>query len=109
VFDDLFEHKFFPNDIGGQDLAIGFTPITVDDTLPNGIAVIDREEHDLKYLYLYFPNPDGYKRLTRSFRFEQFSGYTFPDSIWEVGAKQGIFTTDYYRLESKIENFQLLR
>jgi hypothetical protein len=109
VFTASYDHKFFPNDIGGQELAIGFTPDANTADLPNGIAVLDREEFNLKSLYLYFPEPEGYKRLTRSYRFIQFSGFTFPDSIWEVGAKQGIFTTDHYRLETKISNIQLLR
>lgn len=109
VFEESFEHKFFPNDIGGEDLAIGFSNDSTSDHLPDGIAVLDREEFNLKNLYMYFPDPEGYKRLTRSFRFSQFSGFTFPDSIWEVGAKQGIFSTEYYRLETKISNIQLLR
>ena len=109
VFTDDFKHFFFPNDLGNQELAIGFDVSTPDDTLPDGIAVINRGKFVLRLLYLYFPNQKGYKRLTRSFRFSEFSEYVFPDSVWEVAAIQGVFSTDFYRLESKIENIQLLR
>lgn len=109
VFTEDFAHSFFPNDVGKQDLAIGFDVIPPDDTLPDGIAVIDREEFILRRLYLYFPSQKGYKRLTRTYRFAEFGEYIFPDSIWEVGAIQGVFSADFYRLESKIENIQLLR
>lgn len=109
VFTNDFRHSFFPNDVGNQDLAIGFGVTMPDDTLPDGIAVIDREDFELRRLYLYFPNQEGYKRLSRTYRFSEFGEYVFPDSIWEVGATEGIFSTDFYRLESKIENIQLLR
>jgi len=109
VFTEDYGHNFFPNDIGNQDLAIGFDSYSEPDTLPSGIAVVDREDYVLRRLYLYYPNPEGYKRLTRSFRLAEFGGYVFPDSIWEVGAKQGIFSTEFYRLETGIEQIQLLR
>lgn len=109
VFTKDFRHSFFPNDVGNQDLAIGFDVTTPDDALPDGIAVIDRENFELRRLYLYFPKKEGYKRLTRTYRFSEFGEHVFPDSIWEVGATEGIFSADFYRLESKIENIQLLR
>ncbi len=109
VFKEYFDHSFFPNDIGSQDLAIGFDVKASDDALPDGIAVIDREKFTLRRLYIYFPHEEGYKRLTRSYRFSEFGEYLFPDSIWEVAAIDGIFGTDFYRLESKIQNIQLLR
>ncbi len=110
VFTAEYGHNFFPNDIGGQDLAIGFTSYSEPATGgPSGIAVIDRESYLLRLLYLYYPNQKGYKRLTRSFRLAQIDGYIFPDSIWEVGAKEGIFLAEYYRLETGIEQIQLLR
>jgi len=109
IFAKDFEHGFFPNDVGGQKLAISFAPDVDSTDLPDGIAIVDREEFKLMELYMYFPEPDGYKRLTRSFRFVDYSGYVFPDSIWEIGAKQGIFSVDFYRLETKIDKIQLLR
>lgn len=109
VFVASYEHKFFPNDIGSQDLAINFENISELDSLPSGIAVIDRKKFTLRNIYLYYPRQKGYKRLTRSFRFDDTGGFVFPDSIWEVGAKQGVFSTEYYRLETGIEQIQLLR
>jgi hypothetical protein len=109
VFTCSFEHRFFPNDVGEINLAIGFDNYTAKDTLPTGIAVVDRENYALHRLYLYYPNAVDYKRLTRSFRFAQFSGLVFPDSIWEVGARQGIFTVEYYRLETEIGQLQFIK
>lgn len=109
VFTDNYGHNFFPNDIGQQDLAMGFDNYSESDTLPTGIAVIGRANYLLRRLYLFYPNPEGYKRLTRSFQLAEFGEYIFPDSIWEVGAKQGIFSTEYYRIETGIEQIQLLR
>jgi len=109
VFVDSYAHGFFPNDIGGQDLAISFENIISPDTLPSGIAVIDREKFKLRTAYLFYPNQKGYKRLTRSYRFNDNSGFNFPDSVWEVGAKQGIFSMEFYRLETSIKEIQLLR
>jgi hypothetical protein len=109
VFTDYFEHKFFPNDVGDIELAIGFDNPDVKDTLPTGIAIINRDNYVLHRLYLYYPNTVYYKRLTRSYRLSEFSGLIFPDSIWEVGAKQGIFSTEYYRLETEIGQLQFLK
>lgn len=109
VFTEHYEHNFFPNDIGDTNLAIGFDNFSSTDTLPTGVAVIDRDDYALHRLYLYFPNTKDYKRLTRSFRFAEFSGLVFPDSIWEVGAKQGVFTVEYYRMETEIGQLQFLR
>ena len=30
--------------------------------------------------------------------------YIFPDSIWEVGSREGIFSTENYRLETSISS-----
>jgi len=109
VFANHFSHNFYPNDVGGEKVAIGFDTDTSMTTMPEGIAVVDRANYRLRELYLYYPNQKGYKRLTRSFRFAEYDGFIFPDSIWEVGAKQGVFSTEYYCLETKIELFQFLR
>lgn len=109
MFVDSFGHGFFPNDTGARELAISFENISSSDTLPSGIAVIDREEFTLLSAYLFYPREEGFKRLTRSFRFSDNAGFNFPDSVWEVAARQGIFSTEYYRLETKIKEIQLLR
>ena len=109
IFSDSFLHNFYPNDTGSADLAIGFDTPGFEETLPTGVAVIDREEYILKRLHMFFQNPVGFKRLTRSFLIKEQNGFIFPDSIWEIGAKQGVFSTDYYKLETNIQQVQLLR
>ncbi len=109
IFAESYIHNFFPNDIGEEDIAIGFDTPGSEDTLPAGVAVIDREEYNLKRLHLYFQNPDGFKRLTRSYLVKEQYGFVFADSIWELGAKRGVFSTEYYRLETDIGQLQLIR
>jgi hypothetical protein len=62
----------------------------------------------LRWLYLYYPSTSGVERLTRSFRFTEVEGYVFPDSIWEVGARSGIFSLEYYRLETGIVEIEVI-
>ncbi len=103
VFNAQYRYTFYPNDIGGELLAIGFDTPTADDSLPVGLIVIDRDSYLLRRLYLYYPHREGYKRFSRCYRMSEQSGFLFPDSIWEVGAREGVFTTDDYRLETRID------
>ena len=98
----------FPNDTGGVDLALGFEPDS-GDTNPDGLIVIDRGRYLPLWLYLYYPDKPGYKRFTRSFRFTEVGGYVFPDSIWEVATRPGIFSDENYRLETGIINIEIIR
>ena len=109
VFSQGYMFTFFPNDPGGEMLSIGFD--TPDDTvvLPVGLAVIDRDKYILRRLYLYYPQLNGYKHLSRGFRLTEYEGYLFPDSIWEVGARAGVFSTENYRLESRIDSITIIQ
>ena len=109
IFTESYIHNFFPNDIGEENIAIGFDTPGSEDTLPAGLAVIDREEYKLRRLHLYFQNPDGFKRLTRSYLLKEQNGFIIADSIWELSAKYGVFSTEYYRLETDIGQLQLIR
>ncbi|MFQ5500268.1 MAG: hypothetical protein ACE5FH_11420 [Candidatus Zixiibacteriota bacterium] len=109
VFEGDYAFNFFPNDTGGSDLSIGFDTRSYEDSLPVGIAIIDRERCFLKQLYLYYPFVSGHRRFTRSFRFVQKDGFTFPDSIWVVGSKQGVFGADHYRIETGISEIEVRR
>jgi len=104
VFSDDYLYTFFPNDPGGEMLSIGFD--TPEDTmaLPVGLAVISRDEYVLHRLYLHYPNIKGFKHLSRGFRLTDVGGYLFPDSIWEIGAKEGVFSTEQYRLETGVDS-----
>lgn len=109
VFSEDYLFTFFPNDPGGEMLSIGFDTPDDSTTLPVGLAVIDRDKYVLRRLYLHYPRPNGYKRLSRGFRLIEYGGYLFPDSVWEVGAKEGVLTTEHYRLESRIDSVSISR
>jgi hypothetical protein len=109
IFSTEYRLNFFPNDTGGPDLAIGFENDSAAKSTPVGLVVINRNTYQPKWLYLYYPNVAGYKRFTRSFRFTQRDNFNFPDSVWEVGAISGILTSEYYRIETKIDSISIIR
>ncbi len=109
VFDQDYQFSFYPNDTGGKYLAIGFDTDSAGDPRPVGLAIIDRYEYYLHRLYLFFPHKEGYKRLSRTLHFVKHEGYIFPDSILEMAARAGIFSTDHYRLETVISNIKINR
>lgn len=104
VFSQDYMYSFFPNDPGGGMLSIGFDTPNDSVDLPVGLAVIDRDEYKLRRLYLHYPQLDGYKHLSRGFRLTECGEYLFPDSIWEVGSREGVLSTEHYRLESRIDS-----
>ena len=103
IFNAQYRYTFYPNDTGGELLAIGFDTPKADDSLPVGLVVIDRDSYSLRRLYLYYPHREGYKRFSRCYRVSEREGFLFPDSIWEVGARKGVFSTENYRLETRID------
>jgi len=109
VFAQASEFCFYPNDTGGVELALGFDHDVSLSQLPVGLAVIDRDRYLLRWLYLYYPEHLDYKRFSRSYRLTLQDGYVFPDSIWEVGARPGIFSPEYYRLETVITGITIYR
>jgi hypothetical protein len=109
VFESAYHLSSFPNDIGERRLAIR---IWSDSTLghqPDGMVVIDRNDYFPYALYLYYPDKGGYRRFTRSFRFVVVDGFVFPDSIWEVGTRLGVFSAESYRLETGISDIRVWR
>ncbi|MDH4156706.1 MAG: hypothetical protein OEW00_05465 [candidate division Zixibacteria bacterium] len=109
VFRDEYLFSFFPNDTGGSELTIGFDSDSVESPAPVGLAVIDRERYTLRQLLLYYPHQKGHRRYSRTLRFVDFEGRIFPDSMAVVGAKYGVFSTDHYRLETRVEDFRIQR
>ena len=109
VFDTAYRLNFFPNDTGGQLLAIGFDADTTSVDLPVGLVEIDRQKYYPCWLYLTYPAKPGLRHLTRSFRFTLLDGFIFPDSVWEVGVKDGFFVTTSYRLETKVTGLKIRR
>ncbi len=109
VFNSDYHFSFFPNDTGGDYLAVGFDGDSANDPRPVGLAIIDRNEYYLHRLYLFYPERERYKRVSQIFHFVEREGYLFPDSIYETAAKAGIFSIDYYRLEAVISNIRVYR
>ena len=108
VFQGEYHLNLFPNDTGGAKLAIGLSTDSVLEHQPDGLVVLDRYRYFPHSLYLYFPDKGGYSRFTRSFRFVLIDGYVFPDSVWEVATRLGIFFPESYRLETGITNIRVL-
>lgn len=109
VFGKDYHYSFYPNDTGGAEIAIGFDRDSMETDIPVGLAILDRSRYTLNRLYLYYPSKERHKRFSRCLRFIEYEGLIFPDSVWIVGAKQGIFSTSHYRLETRIENIQIYR
>jgi hypothetical protein len=106
IFADEYIRNFYPNDTGGS-LAIGFDTDSVGDPRPTGVVLIDRRDYTPDWLYLYYPEKPYHERFTRSFRFTTVDSLVFPDSIWQVGAKQGVLVTEHYRIETGISNIRV--
>jgi len=107
VFESEYHLSLFPNDTGGPRLAIGLWSDSTLGAQPDGLVVIDRNQYFLYSLYSYYPEKGGYKRFTRSFRFVMVDGYVFPDSVWEVATKLGVFFPESYRLETGISEIRV--
>lgn len=109
VFLGEYNYNFYPNDTGGEDIAIGYDSYEFDPTVPVGIAIIDRENYFLTHLYMHFMNYKSIDRTSKSFRFKEIEGYVFPDSVWELKSRRGIFSAEYYRIETGINNIEIHR
>jgi hypothetical protein len=109
IFEQASEFSFFPNDTGGVELALGIDHDVSVSSSPVGLAVIDRDRYFLRWLYLYYPEYGDYRRFSRSFRLTVHDGFVFPDSIWEVGARRGVFSPEHYRLETAITEITIFR
>ncbi len=109
VFEGDYQFNFYPNDTGGEALAIGFESDSANTTLPLGMAVIDRTRYYLLRLYLYYPSSDKYERYSRELVFEDYEGYNVPDTIVTTFALAGIFSVDYYRTETTTDSISISR
>ncbi len=109
VFANNYTFNFFPNDTGGQNLAIGYDSHNFDVSLPVGMAIIDRERYFLKQLYLHFMAEKKIDRKSKVIRFVEHEGFVFPDSLWEIRVKSAIFSSEILRTETGITNIQIQR
>ena len=109
VFESTYHLSFFPNDIGGPRLALRIWSDSTLEHQPEGLVVIDRNEYFPYSLYLFYPDKSGYRRFTRSFRFSMVDGFVFPDSVWEVATRLGVFFPESHRFETGISNVHVWR
>jgi hypothetical protein len=107
IFARDYAFRFYPNDTGGADLAIGFESDTVKNLSPVGLAIIDRNHFTLRRLYMYYPNEEKYERYSRVVAFQDRRGYLFPDTVLVTYAKAGIFSVDNYRVEVVVDSVHL--
>jgi len=104
MFDRDYYFNFFPNDTGGDAIAIGVDSDSTRGYTPVGIAVINRSHYYLLRLYLYFPGPNKYERYSKEMSFVNYGGVVFPDTIRVTFARAGIFSTQYYRRETIVDS-----
>jgi len=107
IFEMDYHTTLFPNDTGGVGLAIGLMADSTRPGQPDGLAVIDRYHYHLRALYLCYPVKRDYRRFTRAYRFALVDDYLFPDSVWEVATRLGIFSVESYRLEIGLTDIQI--
>lgn len=104
IFAEDYTFRFYPNDTGGEALAIGFESDTTRNLSPVGLAVIDRTHYWIRRLYLHYPARKAAERQSRTFSFTERHGYMFPDTVTSTFARAGIFSTDYYRIDAYIDS-----
>ncbi|MBU0985368.1 MAG: hypothetical protein KKA42_15955 [candidate division Zixibacteria bacterium] len=109
LFDGPYHYHMFPNDTGGGDLALGLVADSGDVDSPDALVYIDRQFGYPRWMYLTYPQKPGYRRFTRGLRFAFVDGLVFPDSVWEMGATQGLLSREQYRIETSISDIQILR
>ena len=109
IFDGSYLYNFYPNDTGGEELAIGYDSHDFDSTVPVGIALINRDRYFLTRLYMSFMHDEKIERSSKIFRFIIVEGFVFPDSIYEIKSRRSVFSTEYYRLETAISEIQIQR
>ena len=107
VLDEDYIYNTFPNDTGGIELAIGFD--TPSDSLPYpiGMIIVNRDNFVPRWLYLSYPEKKGYSRYSKTWRFTEQNGLIFPDSLCIVAASDGIFGSDYYRVETGVSDLKI--
>ena len=109
IFVGEYAYNFYPNDTGGSDLSIGFDSFEFNPEIPVGLAVIDRDRYFLRWLHLHYLNEKRVERESKSYRFVEHEGFIFPDSVWDLYAKPGVFSTEYYRRETSLFDIRIYR
>ncbi len=107
IFEGPYFFNFFPNDTGGTEIAIGFDTDSTNTTNPTGLAILNRDRCTLERIYLCYPNVENHRRFSRGLRLTTVNGRVYPDSAWIIGARYGIFSTDHYRIETRIDSLKV--
>ena len=108
ILDQDYLFNAFPNDTGGIDLAIGFD--TPNDSLPYpvGLLIINRINFTPRWLYLSYPEKQGYTKFSKAWRFTEREGLVFPDSVWIVASKGGVLGADHFRIETGVTDLIII-
>ncbi len=105
LFSERYLFNFYPNDTGGSQISIGVDSPTADDSLPVGVAIINRTTMRPIDLFLYYPIKEDYRRYSRTLHFTDAEGPIFPNRIVEIGVRDGLLSTETYRIE--VERLEL--
>jgi hypothetical protein len=105
LFSSQYLFNFYPNDTGGAQIALGVDSPQEADSLPVGVAIINRTTMRPITLFLYYPIKEDYRRYSRTLNFTDTTGPIFPNRIVEIGVRDGLLSTETYRVE--IERLEL--
>jgi hypothetical protein len=109
VFENQYQINLFPNDTGGATIALGFDIDSSQVDWPVGLTLLDRARYFPRWLYLFYPVKEGYRRFSRSLRLVEKDNFIFPDSIWEVATVDRLFSNTAYRLDTGIREITIYR
>ncbi|RKX29156.1 MAG: hypothetical protein DRP47_02480 [Candidatus Zixiibacteriota bacterium] len=109
LFENDYDFTFFPNDVGGEALAIGIDSDTAQNLKPTGIAVINRNQCYLLRQYLYYRDDDKYKRYSKYSSFSYCDGVVFPDTVRVTYITVGIFSAEHFRRETFVDSLIVAR
>jgi len=100
---------FYPNDTGAGKLAIGFEPLHGDSIgVPSGLIEINRENYQIKSLYLYYNNLDNYLWLSKTYYFSDEYRNLIPRELIIQGCFYGFFQRRYFRQDLEFKNVKIV-
>jgi hypothetical protein len=99
---------FYPNDTGSGRMAIGFEPRPhKDECLPTGFFNMERDGFNVLSLFLYYPEPEDFERLSATFTYDRPGQFLFLRRIVIQGIKAALLGRRYSRQSLEFYNYQL--
>jgi hypothetical protein len=105
---ETYRFYFYPNDTGAGELAIGFDPAAESEiSLPSGFMMINRDDYFIRSIIFYFPNKEGYKKYSETYKFDSIDGFISPKSIEINGARATFTGIEYFRQILEFKNYRI--